>query len=265
MAKRRWLGMEIRVSTCAFNSRIPSSAQRMRFLPSKRNGLVTTPTVSAPTSLAMRATTGAPPVPVPPPIPAVTNTMSAPTRWWRSSSSPSSVERRPTSGLAPAPRPLAPSCTLVGARLTRMAWASVLAAIKLTPDKPALIIVLRALPPPPPIPTMRICAPFPPFSTNSIITYLLPLRFLPPGKLLALKKIHESTRQHVLVPAATLGRSDSERSRSCAYAASPPESVLHRWRTSDCSPHRLVHQHGVVHHAGLAGGISARRVPSSPA
>ena len=36
--------------------------------------------VSAPSDRAMRATTGAPPVPVPPPSPAVTKTMSAPLR-----------------------------------------------------------------------------------------------------------------------------------------------------------------------------------------
>ena len=39
---------------------------------------MTTPIVSAPIDFAMRATTGAPPVPVPPPSPAVTKTMSAP-------------------------------------------------------------------------------------------------------------------------------------------------------------------------------------------
>ena len=51
----------------------------MRRLPSNSNGLVTTPTVSAPiSSLAISAMTGAEPVPVPPPSPAVTKTMSAP-------------------------------------------------------------------------------------------------------------------------------------------------------------------------------------------
>ena len=56
----------------------PSSARRARWRPSKRNGLVTTPTVSAPSSRASCAMTGAAPVPVPPPMPAVTKTMSAP-------------------------------------------------------------------------------------------------------------------------------------------------------------------------------------------
>ena len=47
---------------------------------SKRNGVVTMPTVSAPSSRAIRATIGAAPVPVPPPSPAVTKTMSEPRR-----------------------------------------------------------------------------------------------------------------------------------------------------------------------------------------
>ena len=76
-ASSRWLGMQIRVSTCSFSSRTPSSALRPRRRPSNRNGLVTTPTVSAPISRASCAMTGAPPVPVPPPMPAVTKTMSA--------------------------------------------------------------------------------------------------------------------------------------------------------------------------------------------
>jgi hypothetical protein len=75
---RRSFGIVISVST-AFSSRsMPSSANRRRRLPSKRNGLVTTPTVSAPISRATCAMIGAAPVPVPPPMPAVTNTMSAP-------------------------------------------------------------------------------------------------------------------------------------------------------------------------------------------
>ena len=50
----------------------------MRLLPSNRNGRVTMPTVSAPASRASSAMIGAAPVPVPPPMPQVTNTMSAP-------------------------------------------------------------------------------------------------------------------------------------------------------------------------------------------
>ena len=74
-------GITIIVSTCSRRRSMPSTAWRMRWVPSKSNGLVTTPTVSAPTScLETSATTGAAPVPVPPPSPAVTNTMSAPLR-----------------------------------------------------------------------------------------------------------------------------------------------------------------------------------------
>ena len=68
------------VSTTLCSSEMPASATRMRRTPSKWNGLVTTPTVRMPISLAQRATTGAAPVPVPPPMPAVTNTMCAPDR-----------------------------------------------------------------------------------------------------------------------------------------------------------------------------------------
>ena len=52
----------------------------MRRRPSNGNGLVTTATVRMPISLASCATTGAAPVPVPPPMPAVMNTMSAPSQ-----------------------------------------------------------------------------------------------------------------------------------------------------------------------------------------
>ena len=76
-----------------------------RRLPSKANGRVTTPTVSAPSWRAMRATTGAPPVPVPPPSPAVTKTMSAPLRTSSISSAWSSAACRPTSGSAPGAEP----------------------------------------------------------------------------------------------------------------------------------------------------------------
>ena len=66
---------------------------------------MTTPTVRMPASRAISATTGAAPVPVPPPMPAVMNTMSvlssALAIWLRLSS----AALRPTSGLEPAPLP----------------------------------------------------------------------------------------------------------------------------------------------------------------
>ena len=68
-------GMVMAVSTTCFNASIPSSACFARFLPSKENGFVTTATVNAPISLHISAITGAAPVPVPPPNPAVMNTM----------------------------------------------------------------------------------------------------------------------------------------------------------------------------------------------
>ncbi len=71
-------GTTISVSTSSPSASIPVSAARARREPSNPNGLETIPTVSAPSSRAIRATTGAPPVPVPPPSPAVMNTMSAP-------------------------------------------------------------------------------------------------------------------------------------------------------------------------------------------
>ncbi len=77
--------MTISVSTYCCSSAMPASAARARFTPSKVKGLVTTPTVRMSRSRAMRAMTGAAPVPVPPPMPAVMNTMWTPSRW-RSSS-----------------------------------------------------------------------------------------------------------------------------------------------------------------------------------
>ena len=66
------------VSTHSRSSSRPLAACDWRLLPSNLNGLVTTAIVSAPSSLAKLAMTGAAPVPVPPPRPVVTNTMSAP-------------------------------------------------------------------------------------------------------------------------------------------------------------------------------------------
>src|SRR6266850_2282586 len=78
----------------------------MRRLPSKANGFVTTATLKAPSSLASEATTGAAPLPVPPPRPEVIKIMSEPSSASIIFSVSSSAALRPTSGLAPAPRPL---------------------------------------------------------------------------------------------------------------------------------------------------------------
>ena len=74
------LGITISVSTFSFSFAMPASACTERRRPSKENGRVTMPMVSAPSLLAISATIGAAPVPVPPPSPAVMNTMSAPAR-----------------------------------------------------------------------------------------------------------------------------------------------------------------------------------------
>ena len=68
-------------------------------------GDVTTPTVNAPNSREIFATTGAAPVPVPPPIPAAMKTILAPDKADLISSSVSKAALRPTSGLPPAPKP----------------------------------------------------------------------------------------------------------------------------------------------------------------
>ena len=98
--------MTIRVSTLSLSFSIPASALVIRVLASNLKGLVTTPTVSIPICFAILATTGAAPVPVPPPIPHVTNTISAPLIACVSSSTFSSAAFSPISGCAPAPNPL---------------------------------------------------------------------------------------------------------------------------------------------------------------
>ena len=99
------LGMTMVVSTESISSEMPRSACCIRRLPSKANGLVTTATVRAPISLASEAMIGAAPVPVPPPRPAVTKTMSEPSSASMILSESSSAALRPTSGFAPAPKP----------------------------------------------------------------------------------------------------------------------------------------------------------------
>jgi len=76
MSSRRSFGMTISVSTFSLSRAIPSRAAFMRLGPSHSNGFVTMATVRMPSFRAMAATTGAPPVPVPPPMPAVIKTMS---------------------------------------------------------------------------------------------------------------------------------------------------------------------------------------------
>ncbi|SLI64949.1 Uncharacterised protein [Mycobacteroides abscessus subsp. abscessus] len=153
--------MTMSVSQDSRSMLMPTSAWLPRRLPSNENGRVTTPMVSAPSLRAMLATTGAPPVPVPPPSPAVTKTMSAPLSTSSISSLWSSAALRPTSGSAPAPRPRVssrPTSSLTSASLISSACASVLTAMNSTPLSPCSIIRLTAFTPPPPIPTTLITA-----------------------------------------------------------------------------------------------------------
>ncbi len=131
-------------------------------MPSNLKGLVTTAIVSAPSSVARLAITGAAPVPVPPPRPVVTNTMSAPLSAEMSASVSSSAACRPTFGSAPAPSPLVsllPIWIFTGAGFARSACASVFATMNSTPERPACTMRDTALPPPPPTPTTLMRAP----------------------------------------------------------------------------------------------------------
>ena len=154
-------GITIKVSTLAFNSERPSIACAILLLPSKLNGLVTIATVKAPSPWAISAITGAAPVPVPPPIPHVTNTMSAPFKASSISFLDSTAASLPTSGLPPAPSPAEifdPIWILVSAFEQFNTCKSVLATMNSTPLTPHSIILLTALPPPPPTPITLIFA-----------------------------------------------------------------------------------------------------------
>src|ERR1043166_5719810 len=164
-AMSRSLGTTIIVSTPWRISMMPVSACFIRFWPSKRKGLVTMPTVRAPMSRAIWAMIGAAPVPVPPPMPQVTKTRSAPCMAATTSSRFSSIAWRPISGRAPAPRPRVsffPICTFRSDFDFVSACASVLTEMNSTPTSRASIMRLTALPPPPPTPITFIracCAP----------------------------------------------------------------------------------------------------------
>mmetsp|Transcript_16444 Transcript_16444/g.35245 ORF Transcript_16444/g.35245 Transcript_16444/m.35245 type:complete len:314 (+) Transcript_16444:652-1593(+) len=158
----RSLETTIIASTCDCSLAIAASACRILRAPSKEKGLVTTPTVSAPAALAHSATIGAAPEPVPPPMPATTNTMSELSTICDSWSMLSSAAARPLSGLPPAPRPRdvsAPNPSLFGESDASSAWMSVFTAqysTALDCAWPYWIMRLTALPPPPPTPTTLI-------------------------------------------------------------------------------------------------------------
>ena len=138
---------------------MPASACSILLLPSKANGLVTIPIVKTPFSRAIWATTGAAPVPVPPPIPAVINTISVPFNASAISSRFSSAAFWPISGLEPAPLPwviFSPIWIFCAAFDLCKAWWSVLIDTKSTHLTPADTILSSALPPPPPTPITLI-------------------------------------------------------------------------------------------------------------
>ena len=148
-------------STFLFSFSMPMSAFFLRLGPSKAKGRVTTATVNALTSRAHSATTGAAPVPVPPPMPAVMKTISDPRRASRISLRLSGAARSPISGRAPAPSPrvnFSPICILFGDLLISNACESVLTAMNSTPSKPDSIILFTAFEPPPPMPITFIFA-----------------------------------------------------------------------------------------------------------
>ena len=93
-------------STVFRNFSIPWWACAFLILPSNSKGMVTIPTVRMSISLAILAMMGAAPVPVPPPIPAVINTILVfDDNMVRISSRLSTADCSPISGLAPAPKP----------------------------------------------------------------------------------------------------------------------------------------------------------------
>ena len=117
-SRRRSLGIVMSVSTFDFSDSLDFSATILRLAPSKLNGLVTTPIVRAPSSLAISAMTGAAPEPVPPPMPAVMKTMSESRSASAIFSESSSAARSPIDASPPAPSPrviLSPIRILCGA------------------------------------------------------------------------------------------------------------------------------------------------------
>ena len=169
--------MTISVSTASFNFSIPESALTIRAFASNLKGFVTTPTVRMSISFAIFATTGAAPVPVPPPMPQVTNTISAPLIAFVKSSTLSSAAFSPISGCAPAPRPLvsfSPIWISVGALHNIKACLSVLTPMNSTPPIFSSIILFTALFPAPPTPITII------FALESASVVIISNKVLPP-------------------------------------------------------------------------------------
>src|SRR5690606_6266874 len=130
-----------------------------------------------PSSRAISAITGAAPVPVPPPMPAVMKTRSAPSIARRTSSRDSSIACRPISGRAPAPRPRVSFLPIWVLRCDFeffSACASVFTLMNSTPSRSSSIMRFTALPPPPPTPTTFMRAFWTAPSSNSKIIMVHP-------------------------------------------------------------------------------------------
>ena len=145
--------MTSRASTFCASFSTPSRAWLIFGSPSHLKGMVTMPTVRMPIFFASRAITGAAPVPVPPPIPAVMNTIRVPSLRQRCISSRlSSAACRAFSGMLPAPSPSFPSCRRLGMGESFSALRSVLQMRKFTSLIPWRNMWFAAFPPPPPTP-----------------------------------------------------------------------------------------------------------------
>ena len=155
------LGITMSVSTYFLRLSNPFTVFSILFLPSNANGSVTTATVRIFKSRAIFAITGAAPVPVPPPIPAVINKRSVPLIISVRISLLSSAAALPTSGSAPAPSPLVncvPICILFSQGESARICESVLTTTYSAQLIRASIILLMALLPAPPTPMTFILA-----------------------------------------------------------------------------------------------------------
>ena len=115
------------------------------------------PMVRIPISLATFATIGPAPVPVPPPIDAVTKAIFVPSlSSSRMRSNVCSASLRPSSGLPPTPKPSLPNSKRTGTGQADSCWLSVLHTANVTFAMPSIHMLRTALQPPPPTPITLI-------------------------------------------------------------------------------------------------------------
>ncbi len=154
-------GITISVSTIPSILSSPSIAFSIRFAPSTVKGRVTTPITRDPCFFAISATTGAAPVPVPPPSPHVTKIKSELESFFLMSCACSFAASAPIRGFDPAPRPFEisrPIRIFWSAFAYRRSCASVFIAIISPPLIPISRIRDVVFPPPPPTPMTLILA-----------------------------------------------------------------------------------------------------------